>query len=111
MKNLVIVLAAGAALSFGACVPAAADPNTPSLGQFCTKAQEGKTANAGDGAALICAAGSDGRTRWTTSTDAAGVGAGKFCTKDQEGKTAASSDGASLVCAKGSDGRDRWTKK
>lgn len=116
MKRLVAVLGVSAALSFGAVAPVAfADPTpspapaSPSAGKFCSKDQEGKSANDSSGATFVCAAGSDGKDRWTASQE--GVSAGKFCSKDLEGKTAADSSGKVLVCNKGADGKDRWATK
>jgi len=46
--------------------PAPAKPAAaPKSGQFCKKDLEGKSAKAGDGTALTCTAGSDGKDRWT----------------------------------------------
>jgi len=118
MKRLAIVLSVSAVLLVGGYVPSAvAAPTTPSptpsttsapsgtaaAGQFCSKDLEGKTGTASDGSTLTCAAGSDGKDRWTASTGAAV--AGQFCSKDLEGKTGTASDGSTLTCKSG-----RWTK-
>ncbi|EFV14956.2 hypothetical protein [Segniliparus rugosus] len=66
MKTLTAALAMGATLLFGSYAPSApADPAAPSPGKFCTKDQEGKSASASDGTALVCAKDTDGRARWT----------------------------------------------
>ena len=46
--------------------PATAKPAAaPTAGHFCKKSLQGKSAKASDGTVLVCAAGSDGKDRWT----------------------------------------------
>jgi hypothetical protein len=112
MRRFMTSLFVGAAALGGLAAPSAfADP-TPSVGKFCSKDQEGKSATGADGASLTCTKGPGGKDRWTPSTapSEGTASAGKFCTKAQEGKTANASDGTTLTCTKGDDGKDRWTK-